>query len=172
MNRITGLSLAALLAGLAVAAPATAQSRSQLAAAAGVTQTEAQGMTLGELHALKINREAGRDDRVTVSSRSYAATDMRAHTRLIANAGLSPAEARGMSLTEVAAVRNNRGAARDERIAMPPAHDGTFDADDHRQFVARAGLAPDAAADMSLAGIHRAKVNREVGRDDQIAAAR
>ena len=53
----------ALLSGLLLVAPAHAGNYTQLAAAAGITESEAAGMTLTEIHARKINREARGNDR-------------------------------------------------------------------------------------------------------------
>lgn len=82
----------------------------QLAASAGLSADEAQGMSLGEIFVAKINREGGRDKQqvvkggdVTVTSRSVASGA--AYAQLAASAGLSAAEAAGMSLGEIAAVK-------------------------------------------------------------------
>ena len=82
----------------------------QLAAVAGLTAEEAQGMSLNEIYVAKINREARGDDKqavkggqVTMGTRTSPSTA--SNGQLIAAAGLSPAEAAGMSLTEIAAAK-------------------------------------------------------------------
>ena len=82
----------------------------QLAANAGLTPSEAQGLTLSEIAAAKFNRESdgdnqqrvARPDVVTVASRSAGGS---ASSQLAANAGLTPDAARGLSLSEIAAVK-------------------------------------------------------------------
>jgi hypothetical protein len=92
----------------------------QLAASAGVPAAEADGMSLGEIFVAKINRESrGQDQQltksgsVTMASRSPSrATD---RSQLIAAAGLSAADAQGMSLTEIAAAKFQRDTATGDR---------------------------------------------------------
>jgi hypothetical protein len=153
---------------LAAASQAPAGDWSQLVASAGLTPAEAAGMTLTELHAHKINRESAADDAVTVSSRSYPAFDVAAHRQLVAVAGLRPSEAYSKTLTEIAARKVNLVAEGDERIPVVARGTG-FDATDHPQLLAAAGLAPAEAAGMSLAELHARKINREQGRDGEIA---
>ena len=90
----------------------------QLAAVAGIEPGEAQAMSLNAIFVAKINREVGRDQQqlpkstsVIMSSRSPSA----ANAQLIAAAGLTPAEAAGMTLTEIAAAKFNRETGRDNR---------------------------------------------------------
>ena len=81
----------------------------QLAGNAGLTPAEAQGLTLTEVAAAKFNRGSSDDnqqtvvprDEVTLISRSVG-SDV---SQLAANAGLTPEEARGLSLSEIAAVK-------------------------------------------------------------------
>jgi hypothetical protein len=80
---------------------------------------EADGMTLTEIAAVKFNNDTRADDRqsvmhasrVTITSRSVG--DPRAFTQLIASAGLSPSEARGMTLSEIAAYKFDRDTPND-----------------------------------------------------------
>ena len=82
---------------------------SQLAASTGLSSAEAHGLSLSEIAAAKFNRSASGDDQqtvlrpraVTVASRS-AGSDV---SQLAANAGLTPEEARGLSLSEIAAIK-------------------------------------------------------------------
>jgi hypothetical protein len=86
---------------------------SQLAASAGLTPDEARGLSLTEIAAAKFNRGADGDDRqrvlrggdVTVISRSVGD---RSRSQLAASAGLTPDEARGLTLTEIAAAKFDR----------------------------------------------------------------
>ena len=82
----------------------------QLAASAGLSASEASGMSINEIFVAKINREGGRDVQqvvkggdVTVTSRSAA--NGAAYGQLAASAGLSAAEAAGMTLGEIAAAK-------------------------------------------------------------------
>jgi hypothetical protein len=137
-------------------------------ASAGLTPAEAEGMTLTEIAAHKFNRETRTDDAITVSSRSFPVFDVAAHRQLVAVAGLGESEARSMTLTEIAARKVNVAATADERIPIV-AHGAGFDAADHPQLAAAAGVAPAEAAGMSLGELHARKVNREQGSDDEIA---
>jgi hypothetical protein len=159
---------AAVLAVLvATTAAASADGMTQLAAAAGLTPAQAEGMTLAEIHALKVNREARRDDMITVSSRQYPGLVTDENAGLVASAGLSADEARGMTLTTVAAYKNNRNASRDNRITVIEPRTAFFDAAAHPQLLAQAGLTADEAAGMSRTEVFQAKINREARRDDQ-----
>ena len=88
-------------------------SRTQLAAGAGLTPEEARGLSLTEIAAAKFNRDSDGDDQqrvvrsgdVTVISRSADGT---AWSQLAASAGLTPEEARGLSLGEIAAAKFDR----------------------------------------------------------------
>ena len=162
------IALAAALLG--AAAPAFAQS--QLAANAGLTPEQAQGLTLTEIAAAKFNRDADSDNQqrvlrgsdVTVISRSPSAGV--SSSQLAANAGLTPDEARGLSLTEVAAAKFNRGADSDDqqRVARPDevtviSRSAVGGASS--QLAANAGLTPDEARGLSLSEIAAAKFARE-----------
>jgi hypothetical protein len=86
---------------------------SQLAASAGLGVSEARGLSLTEIAAVKFNRDAPGDDRqrvrrggdVTVISRSVGSG---AYAQLLASAGLTPGEARGLSLSAIAAAKFDR----------------------------------------------------------------
>lgn len=156
---------AALLAGL-VAAPVTwADGMEQLVAAAGLSPSEASGMSLTEIYAHKINRESGRDEKVTVSSRTISGFRASEYDQLVASAGLGMDEAQGMSLAEIAATKTNRGATRDERIPAPRQPVAASDAAAYPQLAASAGLTVEQARGMSLAEVYRLKQNGETGRD-------
>jgi hypothetical protein len=168
MKTTFALAPAILALALAAASQAPAGDWSQLAASAGLTPAEAEGMTLQEIAARKFNRESPADDAITVSSRSYPMFDVAAHQQLVAVAGVGPSEALRMSLTEIAARKVNLVAAGDERIPLA-AHGTGFDAVAYPQLVAAAGVSPSEAADMSLAELHARKINREQGRDGKVS---
>lgn len=87
--------------------------------------------------------------------------------QLSASAGLDPAEAAGMSLTEIAQAKFNRDTRGDDRQAfVVPGQGG-----DHTRLAVAAGLPTDAAETMTLAQIFVAKVNREARGDDRQADA-
>lgn len=89
--------------------------RSQLAARAGVAPETARSMSLTALAVAKFNNESRRDDRqgvvpstrTTLVSRSVVGPS-NAHRQLAASAGLSPAEAEGMTVAEIARYKFNR----------------------------------------------------------------
>ena len=89
--------------------------RAQLAAEAGVTPDEANTLTLGQLLALKVNREGRMDEQqmvpggpTSMATRSMGSPAERA--QLIAEAGLTPEEGAGKTLTELAVLKYNREA--------------------------------------------------------------
>lgn len=86
--------------------------------------------------------------------------------QLAANAGLSPAEAAGLSLTEIAQAKFNRDTRGDDRhVFVVPGTGGN-----HDQLAAVAGLSPAEASRMTLAEIYVAKINREARGDERQAA--
>jgi hypothetical protein len=88
---------------------------SQLAASAGVASKAAQEYSLTELAAAKFNKDTRSDggqrvvrrESVIVATRSVE-DSTGARAQLIASAGLTPAEAKGMSLSEIAQYKFDR----------------------------------------------------------------
>ncbi|HET9067716.1 MAG TPA: hypothetical protein VFN28_03655 [Amaricoccus sp.] len=82
--------------------------------------------------------------------------------QLAANAGLSPAEAQGLSLTEIAQAKFNRDTRGDDRhpVVVIPGSGG-----DYTQLAAIAGV----SADKSPNEIFVAKINREARGDEKQA---
>jgi len=91
----------------------------QLIGAAGLTPYEAQGMTFGEVVAIKNNiavsgpdfqtvrSPSGQGVQISARNPSASAVDPVTHRQLIAAAGLTPAQARGMTVGQVVAIKNN-----------------------------------------------------------------
>jgi hypothetical protein len=159
--------IAVMLFGVLQAVSLSAGDLSQLAAAAGVTEAEAAGMSLAEIHARKINRESRGNDKVTVSSREHQVFQADRNRQLVAVAGLTLGEARGMSLDDIAASKANVNAGNEDRIPVAPARAARFDAAANPQLVAAAGLTIEEADGMTLAEVYRLKVNREARGDDR-----
>ena len=91
-----------------------------------------------------------------------AAAPAFAQSQLIANAGLTPAEAAGLSLNEIAVAKFNRGSDSSERqVSFTPASGGAS-----AQLAASAGLAPHQAQSLTLTEIAAAKFNRDTSADD------
>ena len=172
MNWSTALSAVALAALVQAVVPAKADGLSQLIAAAGLTESQASVMSLSEIHAYKINRESRGDDRVTVSSRNYSTFSQGDHRQLVAAAGLSTGDVRGMPLNEIAVYKVNRGTSGDEAIRIVSDRNRGFDAARHPQLVAAAGLSPASAEGLSLTEIARRKSNREASGENRQEAAR
>ena len=113
-------ALAAVTAVLLSAVSAPAFADSQLIANAGLTPAEAQGLTLNEIAVAKFNRNADHDNRqgvvrrsgVTAMSRSAGSA---AYSQLAANAGLTPEQAAGMTLSEIAVAKFNRNVDHEDR---------------------------------------------------------
>ena len=91
-----------------------------------------------------------------------AAAPAFAQSQLIANAGLTPAEAAGLTLNEIAVAKFNRDAGSDDRqVIFTPGVGGEIG-----QVAASAGLAPDEASGLSLTEIAAVKFNRDADPDD------
>jgi hypothetical protein len=95
---------------------------------------------------------------------SAAAAPAFASSQLVANAGLTPAEAEGLTLNQIAQFKFSRNAGNDERqvVVRIPGTGG-----DSSQLAASAGLGPDEAAGLSLNEIAIAKFNRNVDNEDR-----
>lgn len=155
-------SLAAAAVALTVAAPSFADS--QLAASAGLSQTEAAGLSLTEIAAAKFNRDSRGDDAQVIVETNPASAQAR--VRLAANAGIPADEAEALTLTEIAAAKFNRESAgtdqqRVERGSVTLASRSVPAPADRAQLIGSAGLTADAAQGLSLTEIARAKFARD-----------
>ena len=91
--------------------PGSSEPSRQFYASAGLTIGEGRSLTVDQVHVAKINREARGDDKqllvvgepVGMATRAYGQGGD--YSQLAASAGLSPAEAWGMSLTDIAAAK-------------------------------------------------------------------
>ncbi len=92
-------------------------------------------------------------------------------SQLIAAAGLTPAEAQGMTLTEIAAHKNNRETPVDAHVTVSTRSYPVFDVASHEQLVAVAGLGPNEARGMNLSEIAARKVNVAAATDERIPVA-
>ncbi|HET9067457.1 MAG TPA: hypothetical protein VFN28_02345 [Amaricoccus sp.] len=173
MTRIPAcLGVVAAIA-IGIAAPAFADS--QLAASAGLSPEEAAGMSLTEIAAVKFNNDTRPDDRqsirhgsgATVSSRTFVYPG-RSSGKVAASAGLSPEQAKGMTLTEIVAVKFNNDTRDDDRQTVK--HERGVTLATHApgtplaafaQLTASAGLSPATADGLSLTGIAAYKFDRD-----------
>ena len=89
----------------------TSEPSRQFYASAGLTIGEGRSMSVDQVHVAKINREARGDDKQLLVAGESVGMATRAYgqggdyEQLAASAGLTAAEAWGMSLTEIAAVK-------------------------------------------------------------------
>lgn len=144
----------ALVLTLAVASAAAADS-GQLAASAGIDPSA--GYSLTEIAQAKFNADTRRDDRNAVASTAVIVVDPAAHAQLIAAAGLSPAEAEGMTVSDLAIAKRNREARGNDRgRAFVPGSSGGAS-----QLIASVGLAPEVGRSMSLNEIYLEKIVRQ-----------
>ena len=161
------IAIAAALLGAAT--PTFAQS--QLIANAGLTPEEARGLSLSEIAAAKFNRDSDREDQQTVQHRGDVTAISRSAggsgwSQLAANAGLTPEEARGLSLSEIAAAKFNRDSDRDDQQTVQHRGDVTAisrsaGGSGWSQLAASAGLTPEEARGLSLSEIAAAKFARD-----------
>ena len=105
---------ASLLLLLAPLAPA--QDRARLVAGTGVDRAVAETLSLTELAAIRFNRDTGADGQQRIlARRDPVFVDPARHAQLIAGAGLTSAEARGLTLVELAAIKHNADTRADDR---------------------------------------------------------
>jgi hypothetical protein len=88
-------------------------------------------------------------------------------SQLAANAGVSPAEAQQLTLTEIAAQKFSRDTENTQRVGIEP---GTS-ANAPRQLAATAGVAPDEATNLDLTQIAARFFNRASSDQDQQTVA-
>jgi hypothetical protein len=164
---VTTASVFAL--SLLALSPVNAQSWTQLAASAGLTAAEAQGMTLTEIYAAKINRESDRDGQQLVFRRAAPrAVVVTRDAQLIATAGLTPEEAQGMTLAALASYKTSFNARHDERqVVVSGRSIEGIDPSAHRQLVAAAGITEAEARGLSLNDLYVLKINKESRGDDR-----
>jgi hypothetical protein len=152
---ITGATILGVMFGAAVIASAA---DSQLAASAGIT--DAHGMSLSEIAAVKFNNDTRGDDQQAVEHvMAPIYVDATRHAHLIRQAGLTPAEAEGLTLSELAAAKHNAGASDGDNMIVVVSTRGT--ARPNPQLAASAGLTPAEASGMTLSEIAAAKFARD-----------
>jgi hypothetical protein len=147
------------LLGLSFAGASAAQDVSQLAAGAGLSRAEAQQLSLSEIAAMKLNRGSDNDERQAILPDAGAVeVDPARHAQLIAAAGLTAAEAAGMTLSDLAVAKFNAEARYDDRQRTPGVATG---AQAGAQLIAGAGLTPAEARGKSLTEVAAAKFARD-----------
>ena len=144
---------------------------SQLIANAGLAAEQAAGLTLSQIAAAKFNRDTGSGDGrrlvvgrgdVTVISRSVGAS----YGSSLPTPALSPEKARGLTLSEIAAVKFNRDPDDDDQLRVVRggrviAISRSVGSGAHSQLAANAGLTPEGGAAWPLNEIAAAKFARE-----------
>jgi hypothetical protein len=123
------------LSAFVSAAPALAQS--QLAASAGLTAEQAEGMTLNEIAAVKANRGVSVQDRQTVVTRQVPGSN----PDLVAF---------GMAKYNSDQSFSDQHFYRDPARVSGMAFQDPIDVSKHTQLIAAAGLTPEEAEGMSL----------------------
>ncbi len=151
-------ALAFALAAAAVA-PASAATYSQLAANAGLSASEAAGMTLSQIATYHFNRGESVQDRQTVPGEI-----VRGDAGDAANLSASARNMPEMSLREIAAARWNRGESEADKITVVTPTPGS--GADRSQLAASAGLRLGAEG-YSLTEIAATYFNRGVSEADK-----
>jgi hypothetical protein len=155
---LLGISMFGLTFGAAVYAEAADTSR--LAASAGIPAAAAGELTLTEIAAIKFNNDSGRDGQQRVADADAPImVDAVRHAQLIESAGLTAADAEGMTLSQLSAAALSAGSDQDEAVVVVMSSRGPIRS--HPRLVAAAGLTPAEAQGMSLSAIAAAKFNRD-----------
>jgi hypothetical protein len=158
-------TIAAVAVTVAAAAPAFAGS--QLAANAGISPVEAQGLSLTEIAQAKFNRDTRQDDRHVFVEPGTGGD----YTQLAASAGISADEAQGMSLGEIYVAKINRESRGDEQQAVKGGgvtmtSRSVSGGAGYAQLAASAGLSADEASGLTLGQIAAAKFARDTYSSD------
>lgn len=153
--------LTPLAAALAVALAGPALAGGQLAANAGLSPTEAAGLSLTEIAQAKFNRDAG----FTQNAQGATTASADARADLARAARLSADSAQDLTLGEIAAVKFTSDSRDNDQIraAGQSASLATRSVGDRAwaQLVSNAGLTADKAATLSLTDIAAAKFDRD-----------
>ncbi|TPE53598.1 hypothetical protein [Amaricoccus solimangrovi] len=157
------IAIVVTLSALASAAPVLATEPS-LVSSAGLTPEQAQGMTLNEIAAMKFNRGRSPQDQIPVGASGPVTSmafqdqvDASGRAGLVAAAGLTPEQAQGMTLNEIAAAKFNRNQSMQDRIptgtpgaVSSMAFQDSIDVSSHYHLIRAAGLTPEQAQGMTL----------------------
>ena len=149
------MKLAVIISVLAVAGAI-------LPAEAGTQVVAGEGITLTEAARIKFNRDTRPDDQQVAVERVAPSGD---YTRLAASFGMSAEEAQGQSLADIFVAKINHGeGASDQQLVKGSgvglATRSPAASPDRTQLAASAGIAPDAAAGMSLGEVAAVKFER------------
>lgn len=165
MKRNLEILTTAFALSLTALSPALAgDERSQLIAAAGLNPAEAEGLSLQELAVLKYNRDNRRDDAVVLVRRSPRNADAARHASLVAAAGLSPAQAADLTLTELVAYKIDRENTDDLHLPVPADRSAAIvDPNAHWQLITDAGLTVAEAEGLTITELAMIKSSRDTG---------
>jgi hypothetical protein len=155
MKRLLSTGIAGAIGLLIGSTAAPANDYTQLIRSAGLTPSQAQGMTLDEIVAQMYSRHGG-DNRQEVVRPSAQAGSFQFASR------------RGPDLDQTYVRMINRSSNGDDRQVVLEGYNGSADSAARRQLAASAGLSPDEAATMSLGALAAHKMNRGTRRDDWI----
>jgi hypothetical protein len=145
---------------LSLAATAASADQSQLAASAGIEPAVAERLSLVEIAHIKFSADSRRDDRQT-AARPVAYGTPAARSQLIVAAGLTPAEAEGMSLAELAGAKANREARGADRYVIVTPRGAETNTAGREQIAASIGVEPEVGRAMTLDQLAMAKYLRE-----------
>jgi hypothetical protein len=145
---------------LALVAGAASADATQLAIAAGVSPAEAGAYSVNDLARMKRNAETGRDEQAPLVGGS-GSTGGAGRSQLIAAAGLTQAEAADMTVAQLAIVKSNREARRDDVHPVVSSRSVAFESAGRAQIVASVFNVADAADGLTMHEIYRAKIARE-----------
>ncbi len=162
MNSNFRISALALAIAAGVAAPLSAAPYSQLAASAGLSQSEAAAMSLPEIVAHLFNRGESVQDRQTIpgeimmgSAGAGGAAQLQASSR----------DMPGSTPREIAAIHSNQGESVQDRITVTAPTPG---AGDRSQLIANAGPGIDASDEPTLTELAARHVNGGESTADEV----
>lgn len=171
MKTTVKTALVAFALAAASVAPAAAQSAyDQLAASAGLSQSEAAGMTRSQIAAHFFNRGVSTADRQTIPGMADAAHGAGGTANIAAGLRMSSRDEPGLSLTEITAIQANRGVSTSDQQTVTRPINGM--GADRSQLAASAGLGIDGAEGRSLTELASYLANRGVSTADRMTIVR
>jgi hypothetical protein len=162
MTRYRTIGAAGIAAVIVAVAPAFANDLTQLARSAGLSASEARGMTLDEIAAHKFSREGTDNKQVIVRSSGQKSA------RSPYAAGIDRSAGASESLDAFYVRMINRSVGGDDRQSLPPAQPAYSDPAARAQLAASARISPQRASGMSLGEVAAHKFNRDGSSDNQV----
>lgn len=165
MNTYFKTALAAVALVAAVGPAAAESAYSQLAANAGLSPRQAEGLTLAQIAAFHVNVGESLQDRQAIPGWVPGVDSTAAARNIVLGFEMSSRNGPGLTLAEIAAIQTNRSESNADRITVTRPMPGR--GSDHRQLAAAAGLGLDGAEGRSATELAAILFNRDESIQDR-----